>query len=104
MAVPYNTPAGVTGNFDNNYNKFAISQSDVGRELVVKIVSNSTINNAELLAAIRYITTSHGSAGSGDSAFTELKLQLQLTKCLSTLETRAVNLLLIPVYSLGIQN
>ena len=70
MAVPYNTPAGVTGNFDNNYNKFVISQSDVGRELVVKIVSNSTINNAEMLAAIRYITTSHGSAGSGDSAFT----------------------------------
>jgi hypothetical protein len=53
-----------------NANKFVISQSDVGRELIVKIVSNSTINNAELLAAVRYITTSHGSAGSGDSAFT----------------------------------
>ena len=50
--------------------KHAISQSDAGRELVVKIASNSTINDAELSAAIREITTSQGVAGSGDSAFT----------------------------------
>lgn len=54
----------------NNYNKFVINTSDAGRELIVKISSSSTINNAELLAGIRYITTAHGSAGSGDSAFT----------------------------------
>ena len=53
----------------NNY-KHVISQSDAGRELVVKIASNSTINNAELSAAISEITRSQGSAGSGDSAFT----------------------------------
>ncbi len=69
MAVPYNTPAGVTGNFDNNYNKFAISQSDVGRELVVKF-SKTNMTNAEVLDWVRYLTTSHGSSGSGDSAFT----------------------------------
>lgn len=69
MAVPYNTPAGVTGNFDNNYNKFAISQSDVGRELVVKF-SATNMTNAQVLDWVRYLTTSHGASGSGDSAFT----------------------------------
>jgi hypothetical protein len=55
--------------FGVNYEKNVISQADVGRELIVKIASDSTINNAELNAAIAYITTSHGSSGSGDSAF-----------------------------------
>jgi hypothetical protein len=50
--------------------KNVISQSDAGRELIVKISSDSTINNAELNAAISEITRSQGSAGSGDSAFT----------------------------------
>ena len=53
----------------NNY-KHVISQSDAGRELIVKIVSNAEINNAELSAAISEITRSQGSAGAGDSAFT----------------------------------
>ena len=53
-----------------NFGKHVISQSDAGRELIVSIASNSTINDAELSAAIREITTSQGSAGSGDSAFT----------------------------------
>lgn len=57
-------------NVGANYLKHAIAQSGVGRELIVKIASSSTINDAELEAAIRYITTSHGSAGAGDSAFT----------------------------------
>ena len=69
MAVPYNTPAGVTGNFDNNYNKFGISTSDAGRELVVKF-SATNITNAQVLDWVRYLTTSHGTSGSGDSAFT----------------------------------
>ncbi len=62
------TVAGTT--FGVNYEKNVINQADVGRELIVKIASDSTINNAELNAAIARITTSQGSAGSGDSAFT----------------------------------
>ena len=53
----------------NNY-KHVISTSDAGRELIVKVASSGTINDAELLAAISEITRSQGSAGSGDSAFT----------------------------------
>ena len=53
----------------NNY-KNVISTSDAGRELIVKIASSGTINDAELLAAISEITRSQGSNGSGDSAFT----------------------------------
>ena len=54
----------------DNYKNHSISQSDVGRELLVKVVSSTSINDAELEAAINYITLSHGSAGAGDSAFT----------------------------------
>ena len=53
----------------NNY-KNVINQADVGRELIVKIASSGTINDAELNAAISEITRSQGSNGSGDSAFT----------------------------------
>ena len=53
----------------NNY-KNVISTSDAGRELIVKVASSGTINDAELNAAISEITRSQGSAGSGDSAFT----------------------------------
>jgi hypothetical protein len=53
----------------NNY-KNAINQADVGRELIVKIVGNAGMVDAELNAAIARITTSQGSAGAGDSAFT----------------------------------
>ena len=53
----------------NNY-KNVISTSDAGRELIVSIASDSTINDAELNAAIAEITRSQGSNGSGDSAFT----------------------------------
>lgn len=42
-----------------NYAKNVINQADVGRELIVKISSSGTINNAELNAAIAYITTGH---------------------------------------------
>jgi hypothetical protein len=53
----------------NNY-KNAINQADVGRELIVKISANAGMTDNELNAAIARITTSQGSAGSGDSAFT----------------------------------
>jgi len=52
----------------NNY-KHVINQADVGRELIVKVSGNAGMLNLELDAAIQYITTSHGSSGSGDSAF-----------------------------------
>jgi excinuclease UvrABC ATPase subunit len=52
----------------NNYLN-VINQADVGRELIVKI-AKTNMTNAELNAWIGYITTSHGSSGSGDSAFT----------------------------------
>ena len=58
-AVAYNT---------SNYLKHVINQADVGRELIVKI-AKSNMTDTELNAYIQYITTSHGSAGSGDSAF-----------------------------------
>jgi hypothetical protein len=52
-----------------NANKFVINTSDAGRELVVS-ASKTNMTNADLLSVIRYMTTSHGSSGSGDSAFT----------------------------------
>lgn len=69
FATYNNAGTGVAELGDNAY-KHVISQSGVGRELIVKIASNSTINDAELSAAIDYITTSHGVSGAGDSAFT----------------------------------
>jgi hypothetical protein len=51
----------------NNY-KHVINQADVGRELIVKI-AKTNMTDAEVGAYIAYITTSHGSAGAGDSAF-----------------------------------
>lgn len=66
----YNNAGSGVAQADDNYLKHVINQADVGRELIVKIASNSTINDAELTAAIRRITTSQGSGGSGDSAFT----------------------------------
>ena len=63
--------AGVAGSVQlaANFRKHAINQADVGRELIVKIAANAGMIQVELDAAIQYITTSHGSSGSGDSAF-----------------------------------
>ena len=63
--------AGVAGSVQlaANFAKHAINQADVGRELIVKI-AKTNMTNAEVSAYIAYINTSHGSAGSGDSAFT----------------------------------
>ena len=54
--------------FGQNSLKHVINQADVGRELIVKI-AKTNMTDTELNAYIQYITTSHGSAGSGDSAF-----------------------------------
>ena len=53
----------------DNFLKHVINQADVGRELIVKISANAGMTDNELNAAIKYITTSHGTSGSGDSAF-----------------------------------
>ena len=67
-----NAGAGVA-QLDDNYGKYVINQADVGRELIVKVArteGNGGVTKAVLDAVIRYITTSHGVNGSGDSAFT----------------------------------
>ena len=66
------TNAGVASAYNtSNYLKHVINQADVGRELIVKIVGNAGMVDAELDAAIQYITTSHGTGTprTGDSAF-----------------------------------
>jgi len=61
---------GTVATFGANAFKHRISQSDVGREIVLSLASTTTINDAELSAAISEVTRSQGSAGTGDSAFT----------------------------------
>ena len=54
----------------DNYKKHVISQSGVGKELIVSILGAAAMVDADLEAMIAYITTQHGSNGTGDSAFT----------------------------------
>ena len=54
--------------FGANSLKHVINQADVGRELIVKL-AGTNLTNDDLTSVINYITTSHGSAGAGDSAF-----------------------------------
>ena len=59
--------------FGANSGQYVINQADVGRELIVKVArstANGGVTKAVLDAVIGYITTAHGSAGAGDSAFT----------------------------------
>ena len=65
----YNNSGTGVAQADDNYGKHVISQSDVGRELIVSLEATN-ITDAQLKAWIAYLTTSHGSAGTGDSAFT----------------------------------
>lgn len=52
-----------------NYEKFAISQSDAGREFILSITTaTGVLTDAKLKACVNYLTTAHGSAGAGDSA------------------------------------
>ena len=55
--------------FGANYGKHVINQADVGRELIVKF-TKSNMTDAEVTAWRNYLTTAHGSAGTGDDAFT----------------------------------
>jgi len=63
--------AGVAGavQLSANFQKFGISTSDAGTTVIVSL-AGSNLTNANLQAVVNYLTTSHGSAGSGDSAFT----------------------------------
>lgn len=54
----------------DNYKKHVISQSGVGKELIVSVLGAAAMVDADLEAMINYITTQHGSNGTGDSAFT----------------------------------
>ncbi len=64
----YNNSGTGVAELGDNYLKHVINQADVGRELIVKL-AGSNLTDANLQSVINYITTSHGSAGSGDSAF-----------------------------------
>lgn len=64
----YNNSGSGVAELGDNYLKHVINQADVGRELIVKL-AGSNLTDANLSSVIGYITTSHGSAGSGDSAF-----------------------------------
>lgn len=52
-----------------NYNKFGISTSDAGTTVILQI-AKTNITHAELATIINYVTQTHGSNGTGDSAFT----------------------------------
>ena len=52
-----------------NWKKYGISTSDAGRTLILKL-AGTDLTHADLESVVNYITTSHGSNGSGDSAFT----------------------------------
>ena len=53
----------------NNYNKFNIENGTNGRTLILKL-AGSNLTHANLKKVENYITSAHGSAGTGDSAFT----------------------------------
>lgn len=60
-------------NVGQNYLKHSISQSGVGRELIVSVSrtnANGGLTDAVLSAFEGYTSTAHGVDGAGDSAFT----------------------------------
>ena len=65
MAFTYTNVPGVAS---PNYLKNAIAAGMNGRTLIVSLAATN-ITDTQLNAWINYLTTSHGSAGSGDSAF-----------------------------------
>ena len=58
-------------NVGANYRKNGINNSGVGREFIVSVTADAdTLTDAKLNEAIDYLTTSHGTDGTGDSAAT----------------------------------
>lgn len=54
------------GGIGDNYRKNTIAQSDAGREFIISITTASgVLTDAKLNAAVDYLTTNHGSAGTG---------------------------------------
>lgn len=68
MALLTSATVGST-TFGANYLKHAISTSDAGTTIIVSL-AGTNLTDADLQSVIGYLTTSHGSNGSGDSAFT----------------------------------
>lgn len=52
-----------------NWKKYGISTSDAGRTLIIKL-AGTDLTHADLESVVNYLTTAHGSGGTGDSAFT----------------------------------
>ena len=67
--VPDTGTAQSIGSVAANYKKYNIENGIAGRTLVVSI-SKTNITNAELNTIVNYMTSAHGTAGTGDSAFT----------------------------------
>lgn len=59
----------LSGTVIANYKKHNIENGLNGRTLILKL-AGSNLTDANLTTVIEYLTTSHGSNGSGDSAFT----------------------------------
>ena len=68
QAQTYNNAGAAVAYNTSNYLKHVINQADVGRELILKL-AGTNLTDADLESVTRYITTSHGVAGAGDSAF-----------------------------------
>ena len=67
--VPDTGTALSIGSVATNYGKFQIANGTNGRTLILKL-AGTNLTDSDLKQVENYITTSHGSAGSGDSAFT----------------------------------
>lgn len=52
-----------------NYQKFVVANGLPGRTLIVKL-AGTDLTNDDLKQVVDYLTTSHGTSGSGDDAFT----------------------------------
>ena len=68
--VPDTGTALSIGSVATNYGKFQIANGTNGRTLIVTVAKTGGITDANLKTITNYMTSAHGSAGSGDSAFT----------------------------------
>jgi len=68
QAQTYTNAGAASAYATSNYLKHVINQADVGRELILKL-AGTNLTDANLESVTRYITTSHGASGAGDSAF-----------------------------------
>jgi hypothetical protein len=71
LAQTVNNSGSTVATLTTNFGKHVINQADVGREFILSITAASgQLTDAKLKACIAYLTTAHGSAGTGDSAGT----------------------------------